>query len=66
MADIISAITTAFNAAIGWVGQVAGMITATTTTGEVTTLTNPLLLLMCVIPLVGLGVGLFKRLLNVN
>lgn len=27
---------------------------------------NPLLLLFLLIPLVGLGVGLFKRLINVN
>lgn len=55
MTDIISAVTTIFTAAIGWVGQVATTITET-----------PILLLFCVIPLVGLGVGLFRRLINVN
>ena len=43
-----------FTAAIGWVGSVAQTI------GE-----EPILLLACVgIPLCGLGVGLFKRLLS--
>jgi len=43
-----------FTAAIGWVGTVAKTIA-----GE------PILLLACVgIPLCGLGVGLFKRLLS--
>lgn len=54
MADMISAITSVFTAAIGWVGQVA-----TTIAGQ------PILLLACVgIPLCGLGVGMFKRLLS--
>ena len=66
MAAIISAITDVFTAAVGWVGDVAGIFTATTTVGEVTTLSHPMLLLFAVVPLVGLGVGLFKRLLNVN
>ena len=55
MSEIISAITTVFTAAIGWVGQVGETIVGT-----------PILLLFCAIPLVGLGVGLFRRLLNVN
>jgi hypothetical protein len=43
-----------FTAAIGWVGTVASTIA-----GE------PILLIACVgIPLCGLGVGLFKRLLS--
>lgn len=54
MTDIIAAITSVFTAAIGWVGNVA-----TTIAGQ------PILLLSCVaIPLCGLGVGLFKRLLS--
>lgn len=54
MTDIIAAITAVFTAAIGWVGNVA-----TTIAGQ------PILLLSCVaIPLCGLGVGLFKRLLS--
>ena len=54
MTEMITAITTVFTAAIGWVGDVAGTIA-----GE------PILLLSCVgIPLCGLGVGMFKRLLS--
>lgn len=44
-----------FTAAIGWVGTVGSTIVA-----------QPILTLFCVLPLVGLGVGLFKRLINVN
>ena len=54
MATLIESITTIFTAAIGWVGTVAE-----TVTGE------PLLLMGAIIGFVGLGVGLFKRLLNV-
>lgn len=54
MAEMISAITTVFTAAIGWVGTVASIIAG-----------QPILLLSCVgIPLCGLGVGMFKRLLS--
>lgn len=54
MTDIISAITSIFTAAIGWVGTVASTIAG-----------SPILLLACVgVPLCGLGVGLFKRLLS--
>ena len=54
MADIIAAITTVFTAAIGWVGTVASTIAA-----------QPILLLCCVgVPLCGLGVGMFSRLLH--
>lgn len=62
MAEILNAVGAVFTAAIGWVGEVAGAI-AGATEGV---LNNPLLLAFCVIPLVGLGVGLFKRLINVN
>lgn len=55
MAAIIENIGEVFTGAIGWVGTVASTITST-----------PILLLFCVVPLVGLGVGLFKRLINVN
>lgn len=54
MEAILTSVTTIFTSAIGWVGTVATTITST-----------PLLLIFCVIPLVGLGVGLFRRLLNV-
>jgi len=63
---IISTIGDLFSAAIGWVGDIAALITGTTTVGEVTTLNHPILLLFCVLPLIGLGVGLFKRLINTH
>ena len=54
MAELISAVTTVFTAAIGWTGEVASTIAG-----------NNILLLSCVgIPLCGLGVGMFKRLLS--
>lgn len=55
MADIITAVTSVFTAAIGWVSTVGNTIT-----------TTPILLLFAILPLVGLGVGLFRRLINVN
>lgn len=53
MADIITAITTIFEAAMGWAGSVSSTVVST-----------PLLLTFVVIPLVGLGIGIFRRLLN--
>lgn len=54
MTELIAAVTSVFTAAIGWVGTVASTIAG-----------QPILLLSCVgIPLCGLGVGLFKRLLS--
>lgn len=55
MSAIITAVGDVFTAAIGWVGTVSTTIAA-----------QPLLLMFTIIPLVGLGVGLFRRLLNVN
>ncbi len=54
MATLISTITEVFTAAIGWVGTVATTVAS-----------NPLLLIGCVIGFIGLGVGLFSRLLRV-
>lgn len=54
MDALLTAIGSIFTAAIGWVGTVASTIAST-----------PLLLMFAVIPMVGLGVGLFRRLLNV-
>ena len=54
MAALISTITEVFTAAIGWVGTVATTVAS-----------NPLLLIGCVIGFIGLGVGLFSRLLRV-
>ena len=54
IATLIGSVTTVFEAAIGWVGTVASTIVG-----------QPILLLACVgIPLCGLGVGMFKRLLS--
>ena len=54
MAEIISAITSVFTSAIGWVGTVASTIAG-----------QPILLLACVaVPMCGLGGGMFKRLLS--
>lgn len=54
MAEMIAAVGQVFTAAIGWVGTVAATIAE-----------QPILLLACVgIPLCGLGVGMFKRLLS--
>ena len=54
MTELIAAVTSVFTAAIGWVGTVASTIAG-----------QPILLISCVaIPLCGLGVGMFKRLLS--
>lgn len=54
MTALLSNVTEIFTAVIGYVGTVATTITS-----------NPLLLIGCIIPVVGIGVGMFKRLLNV-
>lgn len=56
MATLIAAVGEVFTAAIGWVGTTAATI-----------VDEPILLLACVgIPLCGLGVGMFKRLLSAH
>ena len=55
LASILTDITSVFTAAIGWAGTVGSTIVST-----------PLLLVFVVVPLVGLGVGLFRRLLRVR
>lgn len=52
--SILSTITEIFTAAVGWLGMVAETVAS-----------NPLLLFTGVIGFVGLGVGLYKRLLHV-
>lgn len=52
---IAQTVGTIFTEAMGWVTEVATKVA-----------TTPMLLLFACIPLVGLGIGLFKRLLNVN
>lgn len=61
MAALLTAITAIVTAAIGWVGDFAGLITKQTVAG---TFDYPILLIFIILPLVGLGVGLFKRLLS--
>lgn len=51
IATVLSAIGEIFTSAIGWAAKVADTIAS-----------EPLLLIFVVVPLVGLGVGLFKRL----
>lgn len=53
MAEILTTVTSIFTAAIGWVGTVGETIVGT-----------PILMIFCVLPLIGLGVGLFRRLMN--
>jgi hypothetical protein len=54
IATLLTSVGSVFTKVIGWVGDVASTIA-----GE------PILLLACVgIPLCGLGVGMFKRLLS--
>lgn len=54
MEALLSAIGSVFTTAIGWVGEVASTI-----------VDQPILLLACVaIPLCGLAIGMFKRLLS--
>lgn len=54
MATLISTITEVFTAAVGWVGTVATTVAS-----------NPLFLIGVVIGFIGIGVGLFSRLLRV-
>ena len=61
MSALLSAVGDVFTSAIGWVG-VVGQSIAGFTDGVPN---SPLLLLFCVgVPLCGLGVGMFKRLLS--
>jgi len=54
ISSLLASVGEVFTAAIGWVGNVAATI-----------VDEPILLLACVgIPLCGLGVGMFKRLLS--
>ncbi|MBC5738178.1 hypothetical protein [Lawsonibacter faecis] len=54
MDALLTAVTSVFTSAIGWVATVGTTITST-----------PVLLLFAVgVPLCGLGVGMFKRLLS--
>jgi len=54
MGDVLSSVSSVVTASIGWIGEYVSVITST-----------PLLLLFTTIPLVGLGIGLLRRLLSV-
>lgn len=56
MSAILSNVSSIVTAAIGWMGD---FVTAITATG------NELLLLFVIVPFVGLGIGLLKRLISV-
>ena len=56
MAAILSSVGTVVSSAISWAGQFLSMITAEG---------NEILLLFVLLPLVGLGIGLTKRMLHV-
>ncbi len=58
MAALIAAITAVVSGAVSWLTSYVGAITATGI--------EVLLLMVVAVPLVGLGVGLIKRLLRVN
>lgn len=53
MTEVLSNITTVFTAAMGWAGSVGTAV-----------VDNPLLLVGVVMGFVSVGVGLFRRLLN--
>jgi len=53
MEALILSVTDIFTAAVGWAGTVGNTIVNT-----------PILLMFVVLPLVGLGIGIFKRLLH--
>lgn len=55
VSSFISILTEIFTAVLGYVGNVADVI-----------MSEPLLLVFTAVPLVGIGVGMFKRLINVN
>jgi hypothetical protein len=57
MAGILTTITSIVTAAISWITSYVGVITASG---------NEFLMLFILVPMVGLGIGLFRRLLNLN
>lgn len=58
MAALVTAVGTLVTGAVGWMGEYVGAITASG---------NEILLLCCVaVPLVGLGVGLVRRLVSIK
>lgn len=55
MAAILGDATSIVTEGLKWVGQVVTTVTS-----------NPILLLFVILPLVGLGIGLFRRLINIQ
>ena len=55
MSSFLETVGSVLTAAVGWVGTVIDTITG-----------QPILLVYAAIPLVGLGVGLYKRLISAN
>lgn len=67
MAAILAAVGDIVTAAVSWIGTYLSFIVKTVSVGDggETALANPLLLLFILLPLVGLGIGLLKRLMSV-
>ena len=60
-----SVVTTGFSMVATVATTIAGTVTSGSGDAAVTTLKSPILVLFCVaVPLCGLGVGMFKRLLS--
>lgn len=55
MATYLGYISDIVTAAVGWMGEAATAITG-----------NPLALLFILLPLMGAGIGLFRRIINLN
>lgn len=55
MATILGDASSIVTESLGWVGEVVSTVTG-----------SPLLMLFVILPLVGLGIGLFRRLINVQ
>lgn len=57
LSSILTNIGSVVTSAITWMGDYLGLITKSG---------NEILFIFCVIPLVGLGVGLVRRMMNIN
>lgn len=55
VSSLLSTVGTIFTSAIGWVGTVASTVAS-----------QPLLLLFVLLPLCGIGIGFFTRLINIR
>jgi hypothetical protein len=53
VATVLADVNTIFTQALTWVGNVSSTVSA-----------NPIMLIPILLPLVGLGIGFFKRLIN--